>query len=257
MAGIINSLLDRFRLQRSLRFWGKAVETAEKVDLSALRLLRARARHVRRLVDKVLFIADSRLTLPVIGGNAIQKPLHTDWAYRPEIWRGPITPSGQSAVASKTRLGEELTLFHDCKVSELTLRQLRNSRDDDLAPFGLRMDVFRFDGSFLSLVVDLPEAAAKGLTKRHILRLNVHMETEKPLELFGRLSVKHGPNTEQIVREFVQSDKAAWVEFDLAFSKLNEKQVERLWLDLIFEGPEMNQIMLRDVTITRRPRAEL
>ena len=40
---------------------------------------------------------------------------------------------------------------------ELTLRQIRNTRESDVAPFGLRMDVFRFDGSFLSLVIDLPE----------------------------------------------------------------------------------------------------
>jgi hypothetical protein len=30
-----------------------------------------------------------------------------------------------------------------------------------------------------------------------------------------------------------------------------------MWIDLIFEGPEMNQITLRDVTLSRRPRAEL
>ena len=52
------------------------------------------------------------------------------------------------ARASKTNLGEEVTVFHDCKISELTLRQVRNTREADLAPFGLRMDVFRFDGSF-------------------------------------------------------------------------------------------------------------
>ena len=47
------------------------------------------------------------------------------------------------------------------------------------------------------------------------------------------------------------------VEFDLAYSKLNEKRVEKAWIDLIFEGPEMNQITLRDLTFSRRPRAAL
>ena len=47
------------------------------------------------------------------------------------------------------------------------------------------------------------------------------------------------------------------VEFDLTYTKINEKRVEKLWIDLIFEGPEMNQIILRDVTVSRRPRAEL
>ncbi len=67
----------------------------------------------------------------------------------------------------------------------------------------------------------------------------------------------HGPNVEQIVREMPLNAQEVMVEFDLGYSKMNEKRVEKLWIDLIFEGPEMNQIILRDVTLTRRPRAEL
>ncbi len=47
------------------------------------------------------------------------------------------------------------------------------------------------------------------------------------------------------------------VEFDLGYSDINEKRLERMWLDLIFEGPEMNQINMRDITFCRYPRAEL
>ncbi|MEJ2029082.1 MAG: DUF6478 family protein, partial [Maritimibacter sp.] len=46
-------------------------------------------------------------------------------------------------------------------------------------------------------------------------------------------------------------------EFDLAYTKLNEKRVESAWVDVIFERPENNQVILRDVTFSRRPRAEL
>jgi hypothetical protein len=59
------------------------------------------------------------------------------------------------------------------------------------------------------------------------------------------------------VRELPLNEEEVMVEFDLAYSKMNEKRVERLWVDLIFEGPEMNQVILRDVTFSRRPRAEL
>ena len=72
-----------------------------------------------------------------------------------------------------------------------------------------------------------------------------------------RLNIKHGPNVEQIVRELPLNEEEVMVEFDLAYTKVNEKRIEKLWLDLIFEGPEMNQIILRDVTVSRRPRAEL
>jgi len=148
-------------------------------------------------------------------------------------------------------------VFHDCRESELTLRQIRNTREADLAPFGLRMDVFHFDGSFLSLAIDLPDEAVKGLKLRHLVRLETVIETEKPVEIFARLNVRHGPNTEQVVRELPLHDPQVMVEFDLAYTKLNEKRVERAWVDLIFEGPQQNQIVLRDITFSRRPRAEL
>lgn len=154
-------------------------------------------------------------------------------------------------------VGDEVTIFHDCKISELTLRQLRNQREEDLAPFALRMDVFRFDGSFLSVVVELPTEACQTLRKKHLIRLDMQVELEKPLEIFARLNIRHGPNTEQIVREMPLHEKDVFVEFDLAYTKLNEKRVERMWVDLIFEGPEMNQITMRDVTFARYPRAEL
>ena len=75
-------------------------------------------------------------------------------------------------------------------------------------------------------------------------------------EIFGRLNVRHGPNVEQIVREFSGSNGEFAIEFDLSATRIHEARVERAWLDLIFEGPEMNEIILRDVTLSRRPRAE-
>lgn len=229
---------------------------AETIDLSLLRHLRAQARQMRRRVDQVTHVADGRLTLPRIGSNAIRKPAQSDWAHRPELWRGPISPVGMAAVESRSRIGSTATLYHDCQISELTLRQVRNTREGDLAPFGLRMDVFNFDGSFLSLVLDLPESAVDGLRKNHILRMDTEVETEKPLEIFARLNIKYGPNVEQVVRELPMDGSEMMVEFDLAHTKISERRLERIWMDLIFEGPEMNEIILRDVTFSRRPRAD-
>ena len=249
--------LDTIRHRRSLAQWRAAAQSADYSDLDSLRKLRARARALKAYLDDLTFVADSRLALPRIGSNAFPKPPGTDSSWRPQMWRGQLAQKGLSGVASKTTFGSEVTIFHDCKISELTLRQLRNTHEEDLAAFGLRMDVFRFDGSFLSLVVDVPESACEGLKGRHLVRLDAIIEVEKPLEIFARLNIKHGPNTEQIVRELPLRTKEAMVEFDLAYTKLNEKRVERIWLDLIFEGPEMNQVTIRDLTLSRYPRAEL
>jgi Family of unknown function (DUF6478) len=253
----ISDWLDGLAQKAGLRRWSRLADQARTADFDALRRMRGRARRLRRLLDQVIHEGDHRLALPVIGPNPIRRVMGTDWAWRPEVWRGPIAVPGQSSVGPKTEICLGTTIFHDCRRSELTYRQIRNTRAADIAPFGFRMDVFRFDGSFLSLVIDLPEEAATGLRSRHLIRLDVIVSMEKPLEIFARLNIKHGPNVEQIVRELPLNQEEVMVEFDLAYSKINERRVEKLWVDLIFEGPEMNQVILHDVTFARRPRSEL
>ena len=222
-----------------------------------MRRQRAQARQLQGQLQELVHVADGRLALPRIGSHAFSRPAGTLWSWRPQLWRGPLPQKGISAVPTRTKLGEEVTLFHDCDISELTLRQLRNLREEDLSPFGLRMDVFRFDGSFLSLVLDFPPGAVEGLQKRHLIQLRTILEAEKEIEVFARLNIRHGPNVEEMVLELPVNQPETIVEFDLAYTDLNEKRVEQMWLDLIFEGPEMNQVTMRDITFCRYPRAEL
>ena len=257
MAKIGGHLFDTAFYGRTIAKWARNARQARSADLLSLRRQRLRARQLKAHLDTLIHIADERLALPLEGSTSFPKPHNADWAWRPELWRGPLPYPGMSAVQTRSMLGNEVTLFHDCEFSELTLRQLRNLREKDLAPYGLRMDVFRFDGSFLSLVIDLPEGGVDGLKRTHLIRMDAILELEKPIEIFARLNIKNGPNTEQIVRELDMTQDQIVVEFDLAYSNLNERRVEAAWIDLIFEGPEMNQLVLRDLTFSRRPRAQI
>lgn len=243
--------------RRTLDRWSSFADRAEGKDHPSLTRLRRRARALQQRVDRFLHVADGKLALPALGEVGIKKPLHTDWAWRPALWSGPVRPSGATAIVPKTRLGAEVTLFHDCSRSEITFRQVRNTAPDDLAPYGAAIDVFAFDGSYLSLVIELPPEAMQGMSRNHIIRLDTRVRTERPLEFFARLNVQHGPNTEQIVRESPAGSRDRVVEFDLAYSQIRERQLGRAWLDLIFEGPAFNEICIEDCTLTRRPRAAL
>ena len=257
MGKLDDGLMDRWLHRRTLTRWGRVAREAADLDPVALQTYRTRARQIRQYLDRVLYVADGRLTKPLVGARKAAEPSDCDWVWRPELWSGPLPGAGIAGVETTTMIGQEAKVFHDCPLNELTIRQLRNAREEDQASFGLRLDDFRFDGSFLSIVLDLPPAAVNGLTKRHLIRLDPIVEMEKPLEIFARLNVKHGPNTDQIVRELPLHEDNRMVEFDLAYTKMNEKRVERMWVDLIFERPEMNQVVLRDLTFSRRPRAEL
>lgn len=252
-----DGLLDRLLARKLRDHWTRAAEAAPKLDLAMLKALRARARAMRRDIDRVIHVAEHRLAVPLIGASLPRQPLGTDWSWRPDLWQGPVSSPGAVAMASKSPVSSDVTLFHDCGRAELILRQVRNRSADDVAPFGMAVEVFGFDGTFLSLAIDLPEAAVAGLGQRHLIRIETRLEAERPVVAFARLNIRSGPNVEQILRQMPKAEQAQVAEFDLAYGRIYEKRIENIWLDLIFEKPAMNRITLRDVTVSRRPRAVL
>lgn len=257
MAQNPNSPVHRILHRRTLARWMAAARAAADADLSVLRAQRQQARQLRAPLQELNHIADNRLALPRIGSTTFARPAGTDWSWRPQAWRGALPKRGHAPAENKVMLGNELTLFHDCQTTEIALRQTRNLRDQDLAPFGVALEVFRFDGNYLSLVVDLPHAACEGLQKRHLIRLAAVIEAEVPVTVLARLNIKHGPNTDQNLQTLPLEQDDVFVEFDLAYGQMNEVRVERIWVDLMFQNPKMNQITVRDLNFSRYPRAEL
>jgi hypothetical protein len=177
--------------------------------------------------------------------------LHADWAWRPEAWRVPLSPAGLVSPSSGTRLGADAKFFHDCPDADYKVRQ---GRIPGGAPaFALDIEVFHFDGGFLSMAVDLPPEAVDGLSRRHILRIGLEALMNAPVPCFGRLNVKHGPNVAQVVQAFGEDGH---VDLDLASAEFDEDRVSAAWIDVIFERPAMNRFHLTDLTLSRRPRAE-
>lgn len=255
MAERFSSFLEVVMLRKAQERWSRAAAQASEMDLNALRTWRGRARSLRREVDRVIHAADARLNAPRIG-TIERKLLGTDLIWRPDVWRGPVAVPGIAVSTSKTPISDDVVLFHDCTAPELVVRQMRNREPADLAAYGLTAEMFGFDGSFLSLAITLPPEAVSGLRLRHVIRLETTIAVERPVEIFARLNIKHGPNVEQILRELPRSGPQV-AEFDLAYSKFDERRVENMWLDLIFERPAMNRITVRDVTVSRRPRADI
>ena len=243
--------------RQARKFWQRAAREVGTARFDTLDRQRTHADALATCLAEFRHAADERLTFPRPGRDRFDRPGGTDWAWRPDAFRGALLRRGVAGVGNRAELDTGLTLFHDCDISELTFRQVRNRGASDLAPYGLRLDVFRFDGTFLSVALDLPGEAIAGLSRRHIVRLAITLHLERPAEVFARLNVKHGPNTEAMLREIPDPEGELTVEFDLAYTDLNEKRIEAAWLDLIFEGAEMNQIELRDLTLCRYPRAEI
>jgi len=251
----MSGFLEKRLLRKSAQRWATVAQQASGMPPEELRGLQRMAMRLRASLDQVTTAAETAL-IPD-GQAGIPWPDQCDWAWRPEPWHSPRRPAGITEVSSPHRLSDSVTLFHDCARSEIILRQLRNTDPGVTAGFGLVMDVYRFDGSFLSLVLSLPPEGVAGLTRNHYFSLRARVDRENPIEIYARLNVQHGPNTEQIVRQLDQSGEVGLAEFDLAYANINEKRVEKAWIDLIFESPAMNQVQILDLTLTRAPRADM
>lgn len=239
--------LDRILERGVIKRWSRAALEAEQVEPVTIRGLGRQARRLSRQLDRVMRAAEHRL----LPDAALPRPLHADWAWRPEPWTVPLAPVGLVSPSSGTGLGVDAKFFHDCPDAEYSVRQ---SRVPGGAPaFALDIEVFHFDGGFLSMAVDLPREAVNGLSRRHILRIGLDASMDLDVPCFGRLNVRHGPNVAQVVQAFGEEGH---VDLDLATADLDEDRVSAAWIDVIFERPAMNRFRLADLTLSRRPRAE-
>ena len=257
MAGRLSQRIAAWHQRRVEDRWARVAATAETLDSFEARALRAEARGLRRHLDRALQAADARLVVPALGAGLPQMPLGTDWVWRPDLWRGAVSEPGMVAQGDRTALGESLALYHDCPLGEVVVRQVRNSAPEDRAPYGLAIDIFGFRGSFLSLAMNLPEAAVDGLQARHLVRAEMVIDCDRPVKTFARLNIKHGPNLAQPVSSLPEQGRDKLAEFDLAYVDLNDRRIEKVWLDLIVNDAAMTRIVIRDVVVSRRPRAEL
>lgn len=249
--------ITRFLQRRSIARWRKATKAVGATDLASLDQANEAAKKLLRHIQAFRFAADSRLALPRIGSDIFPQPPGTDWGWRPKPWRAAADLPAHAPALSKMEITNELVIFHDCPRGEIILRQIRNTQDTDLAPFGIVLETFNFAGSYLSLVIEVPEESCEGLRKRHLIRLAALITRERPTAIYARLNVKNGPNTEQVLLTLPDDTPETMVEFDLAYSGLNERRAERMWIDLMIERPAMNKLTIRDLTLSRYPRADI
>ena len=184
-------------------------------------------------------------------------PPGTDWSWRPALWSAPLEDAARPRVASGDRIGGDLALYHDCPLGEIALRQTGETGGEDAAPQALTLEVGAFEGSFLSLALDLPDTALPGLRRDHLLQLDARIEGALPAEPYARLNVRHGPNTEQLLRALPLENGTVSAAFDLFYTELDERRVEQAWLDLILDVPAQSSVTLHDLTLCRYPRARI
>lgn len=192
------------------------------------------------------------------GLPGFERPLCADWLWRPDLWTRPCLSGPVPVEGTGQALVPGVSLFHDATAASATIAQTATPDAD--APHGLAMDVGAFDGSFLSLALDLPAGGIAGISRRHLLGVSFRLDAPPAAKVFARFNLRHGPNTETLLRELPETREATGripVEFDLAYIEMNERRVTAAWIDVIFQQPAQTGFRIDDLVLYRRPRAEL
>lgn len=235
--------------------------TAAGLGTMALRQRRREAQAERRRIDSFLVESDLAVHLNRAQLADLPLPEGTDWRWRPALLAAPLDPAGRVGPGNAEGLGDSAKLFHDCNARALILRQIANRRDTDLARYGLSLEVLGFTGKFLSLALPLPAEALQGLDRGHVLQIDTEIEIERPLEIFARLNIANGPNTDrlQVHLGYMRPDllNRHSSAFDLSMTEINPERLEQAWIDLIVEAPFMNRVVLRDLVMSRHRRADI
>ncbi|MFD0982393.1 DUF6478 family protein [Tropicimonas aquimaris] len=187
-----------------------------------------------------------------------ERPLCADWLWRPDPWIRPCFSGPVPVEGSGQNITPGVSLFHDATAASATIAHTATPEAD--APYGLSMDVGAFDGSFLSLALDLPADGIAGISRRHLLGVSFRLEAPPAAKVFARFNLRHGPNTETLLRALPETREATGripVEFDLAYIEMNERRVTAAWIDVIFQQPAQTGFRIDDLVLYRRPRAQL
>ena len=250
--------LDRLAFRRVRRAVAAGIDGIGGLSLRDVRRVRSDARALRREADRLFQAADGAMRAPAVSGSLPGTSSRTEWAKRITALAHPIFPKGYCPVQSGTRIADDISVHHDgSDLAALALRQERTFEANVLAPYGIACDCLDFDGTYLSFALSLEEEAVSRISPHDLLRINLTLEAETPVTAYGRLNIRHGPNTETMVREIDLRRPDALLEYDLFYTDMDVDQITGVWVDLIFERPAMNRFALREAVISRRRRADV
>lgn len=249
-------IIERLGLGQSLKRWRRALKSGA-MSAADIRQMLAEMGSLRARLDTLSAEAQSTLLHRADGPTPKIHDIDCDWSARPAPWSRAMRPRGIVDLPSPSALPGGVTVYHDAARCDLCLRQEPALDGQGDARFGLVLEVYGFDGSFLSFVHDLPPEATADLSLNHYIAVTLQAEREQPVEVYTRLNVQHGPNVEQMVRQVAFKGETGRAEFDLAYTKINERRIEKAWLDVILEGPEMTRIAIWDLVVMRAPRADI
>ncbi|MEM7744514.1 MAG: DUF6478 family protein [Pseudomonadota bacterium] len=155
--------------------------------------------------------------------------------------RPPSAPKRVRNPQSGLAMDPQLTIYHDASGGEFAAVIEEGCR--------VRLVIYQFDGSYLSIAAALTQAQRKLLGPGRLFDVKLEVETTRPLTVFLRLNIQAGEDGQTLYETIVVDSGERAVSFDLDGVRLAFHKIDSLWLDVIFSEPEMTEITVREVDL--------
>lgn len=249
----ISRAMQKLRHRRVARLLQRQAGNMNKLSPAHASALRDQARAVHAAAAQVICAADLRLGDAGSGAWISTLPPRVDWVHRPAVWTTPQARSTQASAANEHNLGDGVSLHYDGE-GAIDLRQI-DAAQSGQSQHALVLDINEHSGSFVSLAIGFPDSALANFSKSVLFRCDLKMDRPARLDVFARLNLRHGPNVEKVIRAVEPTATA--VDFDVYYADLNAEDVTDIWVDLIINSPGPTRIVINDLLLSRRPRADV
>lgn len=153
-------------------------------------------------------------------------------------------------AASGSKICPRMSLHHDAKNLAMTWYRVASH-----TPFpSLRMTCYRFDGSFVSLALEIPIKQSRMARPGHELAVSFGARASRPIALNTRLNLSVDDVIHSQASHRILHSARHEVVFQLNHLDLRAETTGAAWCDLMLRSPEMVEVDLYDVVLTLRDR---
>ena len=156
----------------SFKFWRRRLQRAAREKTAKLRQQRREALTLQTQLADVLERINDELHHRLGDSKTYWHGSTMLWSWRPELWTVRCPSRSGPVVQSGARLTSNTKVFFDGGDRAVIFKQLRNDISQGFAPYGVALELFQFDGSFLSLAIDLPDSLCGTFAKDKLIGLS-------------------------------------------------------------------------------------
>jgi hypothetical protein len=181
----------------------------------------------------------------------LDAPPQADWAWRPGLWREPLSPAERLARKRRSVLKVGAVLHHDAAAGSLRLIQ-RAGDGATGAPFALSLEPVGLQAGFVSLALDLPDAACRGMATHQMLVATARGDLAG-IAAWLRINLVRAATTDSRTVALHPAGDVYRGAIDLYGMPQEVMPPDRIWVDLIIDPPP-HRIAIADLQLARVPR---